>query len=163
MASFWKRRKNTMSAPVAEYNQPAPNTRTRNIITSVVGIIIIGVLFFGVFSAARWSFEKLSDSGAKPATVSTSDSPESKPTTPSGTGTPPVTVTSSTSTTTPSSSSSPSTGSTSAGAPTTSTTSSSTTSTLPHTGPESIVPFFFSALILSYLVYRKKQLNSTNK
>jgi cytoskeletal protein RodZ len=157
--SFWSKRKETMSRAGGYMKATDTVSRPTALLMTILGIIVVGGLFFAVFWGARWSFEQLAnnDSGSSQTSDQTSDngsstngassgSGETSSTETSG-GSPPITATSSTSTTTPS------TPPPVAVAPTT---VPATSSNLPHTGPGSTTAFFFAMLIISYLAYRKR-------
>lgn len=146
--SFWKKRQSdqTSDSYIRSVNSVS---RPISLILTVVGILLIGGLLFGVFQGARWSFNKLAGNDSpkvsRPSNVS-------QPTTTSSSGSsaaPSVTATSSTSTNTPSSSS---TSTTSAAVPATN------TQALPQTGPGSNTAIFLAVLLLSYFAYRHKSL-----
>lgn len=153
--SFWNRRKDNLST-TGTY--PATTTsRAGSIFMTIVGIVIIGALFFAVFWGARWTFDKLAN-GDSSSLVTTDDTSNTDTVDngPSGSATgsgstdstsPSTTITSSTSTTTPSANTT---------APATVPATSS--SNLPHTGPGSTLGFFLATVAISYLVYRKKLL-----
>ena len=147
--SFWSKRKDSMNKAGSYIKATESVSRPTAFVMTILGILVIGGLFFGVFWGARWSFEKLSgsgDNGKKSSDVAV-NTPSSNPS--NGTSTSkPVTETSSTSTTTPS-----------APKPTPAPANVPATSTnLPHTGPGSTTAFFFTVMLISYLAYRKKQL-----
>lgn len=152
MASFWSKRKESMNKAGSYIKATESVSRPTAFIMTILGILVIGGLFFGVFWGARWSFEKLSGSGdndTKPKNVAVSNSGSSTSSNTSG-STQTVTETSSTSTTTPSTP-----------APVTPPASvPATTANLPHTGPGSTTAFFFAVMLISYLIYRKKQLQN---
>ena len=154
--SFWSKRKKDMTSIGSDGKATSGVSRPTAALMTVLGIIVVGGLLFGIFSAARWSFGKLADNDAtsKPANVATSStSPNSSDDSNSNTNTTPsVTTTSSTSTTTPSS--------TSSTTPTIKPVTPAPTANLPHTGPVSNTALFIGLLIVSFLIYRKNLLKN---
>lgn len=156
--SFWSKRKNDMSTAGGYVKSTSAVSRPTALVMTVLGIVVVGGLLFGIFSAARWSFGKLADNDTtpKPANVATSNtttSPSDNSTSNTNTA-PSVTATSSTSTTTPSATS------TTTSKPATTTPAVVATANLPHTGPVSNTAVFVGLLVVSYLVYRKKLLKN---
>ncbi len=152
--SFWSKRKNDMSTAGGYVKSTSAVSRPTALVMTVLGIVVVGGLLFGIFSAARWSFGRLTDNDTtpKPANVATSNtttSPSDNSTSNTNTA-PSVTATSSTSTTTPSA----------APKPATTTPAVVATANLPHTGPVSNTALFVGLLVVSYLVYRKKLLKN---
>lgn len=155
--SFWSKR--NVGTDTTNYIRSVDAvSRPMAVLLTVVGIVVIGGLLFGIFQGARWSFAKLSGNDSSDSTeiTSTTTSTDTTPgthntpeTTPSNST---ITATSSTATTTPSASST-------TVAPTTSTTANASKS-LPSTGPSSNVAIFCGVLLVSYLAYRKKLLKS---
>lgn len=147
--SFWSKR-NPATETTNYIRSVDAVSRPMAILLTLVGIVIIGGVLFGIFQGARWSFTKLSgnDIAAKPKNT-ISDSAENEVTTSntsSTTPTPSVTVTSSTSTTT-------------ANSQATSVPKTNTTQ-LPQTGPTSNATIFVAVLVISYFLYRKKTLSA---
>jgi len=151
--SFWSRRKESINNAGTYIKATEAVSRPTAFIMTVLGILVIGGLFFGVFWGARWSFEKLSnsgnnDKGSSSVAVNTQNPSNSSNGSNSPSASKPVTETSSTSTTAPSTPS----------PVTTPATIPATTNSLPHTGPGSTTAFFFAVMLISYVIYRKKLL-----
>ena len=155
---FWSKRKNDITI-ASNYMQATDSvSRPSAIFMTILGILIVGGLLFGVFSGTRWVYGKLSNRDSKPTvsvvkndnnptatSLNTSNSETSNAGTES-TG-PKVTVTSSTSTNTPSSTTTP---------------ASTTATKLPQTGPESQLSVFIAAAIIGYLIYRKRTISKNS-
>lgn len=162
--SFWSKRKDSVSKAGGYIKAADSVSRPTAILMTVLGILVVGGLMFGIFSATRWAYTQIA--GKKDNTTVTQG--------------PSITETSSTSTTTPSTSSQTSspntTPTTPAPASSTSTASSTATSTqtpvstttqtvaatsnLPRTGAGSNALLFIALVCISYALYRKRQINS---
>jgi len=140
--SFWSKRHQA-----SNFAQSGANN-ARVWVVTLVGIFLVGLLMYGVFTSSRWAYSRLT--GPDSPVASTQNTPDEEPvagstqaqtpTAPTTTApsTSPVTITSSTTTRTPQ------------------TTSQSTSSTLPNTGPGNWGALFVVSSSLAYVVYRRK-------
>jgi cytoskeletal protein RodZ len=154
--SFWSKRKDSVSKAGGYIKAADSVSRPTAILMTVLGILVVGGLMFGIFSATRWAYTQIA--GKKDNTTITQG--------------PSITETSSTSTTTPSTDNASSTTNTQATAPSTPVatttpststapaTSASTNSSLPKTGAGSNALLFVALVCVSYAVYRRRQINS---
>ncbi len=149
MASFWSRSRDNL--------QTNSGQRVGGLLGTIIGILIIGGLLFGVFMGSRWLYAKLTDD--QPNNIATQNTDNSSSTGQTSNG-------SSTSDQSPSGSQSQSAGSsqTQNGGQATIVASGASTSTpqaVPNTGPtENYLLIFFSVSIIAYIAYRKKLLSS---
>jgi cytoskeletal protein RodZ len=121
---------------------------------TVLGILIVGGLLFGVFTGTKWAYGKLTDDGKGVATTGQ--------TTTSG---PSITATSSTSTTTPSpATTTPTPVAPTVAQPTTTPTVVATAAApskkIPQTGAGSNTALFISVAVLGYFLYRRRALKN---
>lgn len=147
--SFWSKKKDDLIKG-ASYTRPSDAVaRPNSLFSTILGILFVGLLFFGVFWAARWGYTQLTDDSPKPVAVNQD---------PNANG-PEITETSSTSTQTPSTTPVP-TPSASTPAPNTTPQTGPTTTpaAVPNTGAGSNVALFFAVAVVSYLVYRRANL-----
>lgn len=148
--SFWSKRSGQ------NVNGGGANNRRRSVLVTIAGIILVGLLLFGIFQGTRWAYQQLTDgsSGSDTAQTDTapaepgSSAPESTP----SPSTPPaqddggaITETSSRSTNQPS---------TAATTPTQPQQQPQTGGSLPNTGAESYGGVFLLTSIAGYLIYR---------
>lgn len=153
--SFWSKRKATIDTAGGYIKAADSVSRPTAVIMTLLGILIVGGLLFGVFTGTKWAYSKLTDDGNNVATTQ-------KGTTNSG---PSITATSSTSTTTPSPA-------TTTPAPTTPTVAQPTTTPavvatttvpskkIPQTGAGSNTTLFISVAVLGYILYRRRALKN---
>lgn len=156
--SFWSKRKDSMQTAGGYIKATDSVSRPMALLMTVVGILIVGGLLFGVFATTRWAVGKITNDDTSTISSTDNGSNNNGSSTPNsgGTGTntaqvapgPSITATTSTSTTTPS-----------APTPTPVATPPATTaSAIPRTGSSNYISVFMAIALLGYLAYRKKQL-----
>ena len=155
--SFWSKRRSSAEAAGNYLKATDSVSRPTALIITILGILLVGGLLFGVFSGVRWAYTRLTNDSDTVATTSTSgptnsgdnrpaasQPPAPTPQTPPSSGS--ITATSSTTTTTPSS-------------PQASTTTT-TPSRVPNTGPtENYIALFSLVAVTAYFVLRRRSLH----
>ena len=154
--SFWSKRKATIDTAGGYIKAADSVSRPTAVIMTVLGILIVGGLLFGVFTGTKWAYGRLTDNGSTTTQKGTTTTPG-----------PSITATSSTSTTTPSSVAAPTTtapATPTVAQPTTTPTVVATTATpskkIPQTGAGSNTALFISVAILGYILHRRRALKS---
>lgn len=150
--SFWSKKKDQLAGATSYTNASSAVTKPASAFATILGVLLVGVVLYGVFWSARWGFGKLLGNDDTPK-VTLGGNTSGDTLTPDTTQNTPITATSSTSTTTPSAQNPPTNTPSvvSAGpAPT----------TVPNTGAGTNMAVFFTVLGASYILYRKKSLNS---
>lgn len=152
--SFWSKRKDNLQTTASHVKNTNSVSRPTALLLTLVGILIVGGLLFGVFTGTRWIIAKVSEEDvATTATTSTTTTqpPSSTNTQPTQTnpapvGGPSVTATSSTTTTTPSTPAA------------TTTQPLSANTSLPNTGPGNYLGVFIAVALLGYLAHYARTL-----
>ena len=147
---FWSKRKETITTAGSYIKATSSVSKPAAIAMTIVGILLVGGLLFGIFTGTKWAYSALIGKDTNVVTTST--------TTDTG---PSITETSSTSTTTPSSTpttTAPPTQPTPIVAVATPTTV--TSNKIPQTGPGSNTLFFFATAFIGYALYRRKTLSN---
>jgi LPXTG-motif cell wall-anchored protein len=153
--SFWSKRKSTISNAGGYIKAADSVSRPTAILLTVLGIVIIGGLLFGIFAGTRWAYTQLTGKNRDTTITQGND-----------TKGPSITATSSTSTSSPSATTTTTLASNPAPtpAPTTAPTvvaaTQPTTNKLPKTGAGSNSLFFLGMTVIGYILYRRHSLKS---
>jgi cytoskeletal protein RodZ len=157
--SFWSRRKKQADTAGSYMQATASVSKPMALASTLIGILLIGLLLFGVYKGARYAIDTYRD-GRDPSTVATQESSTSDESSEasstndqsasteesSSASTDESTVQGNTITVTSSTASQP---------------AASNAETVPNTGPtENYLAIFFSVAVLAYAATRRRQLQS---